>query len=387
MARFPWKMIVTVGGLAVAAAAGFGAYQYRPLTVAALQPEDEVAIRVFGLGTMEAQVIAKIGFKVPGTLTNLRADHGDRVVAGQILARIDDREQRARAAKAEAQRSSAEAAVQVSQAGARKAAAMVTQRVQANQRRQTLLARDAASAQSAEDAQLNEDVAKADMLVAQSEIESAKAKLEDARAQYEFETVVLGQHELRAPFDGIIVTRSKELGSVLGAGEALFTLVAPETVWVLAYVDESRSGDIEVGQHAEIRLRSLPQRRFKGRVARIGIESDRVNEERRIYVRCDDCPASFHLGEQSEVFVTTAVLDRALMVPEAAIEQFDGSSGMVWTIEDGRLSRRQARFGRRALDGRIQVIGGIPDGAAIATTIAPSFRESRPVRLTLGHAP
>ena len=387
MARFPWKTIAVVGGLAIAAAAGFGAYQYRPLTVTALQPEDDVAIRVFGLGTMEAQVTARIGFKVPGTLTDLRADHGDRVVAGQILARIDDREQRARTAKAEAQRSSAEAAVQVSQAGARKATAMVTQRVQANQRRQTLLAREATSTQSAEDAQLNEDVAKADMLVAESEIESAKAKLEDARAQHEFETVVLGQHELRAPFDGIIVTRSKELGSVLGAGEALFTLVAPETVWVLAYIDESRSGDIEVGQHAEIKLRSLSQRRFKGRVVRIGIESDRVNEERRIYVRCDDCPASFFLGEQSEVFVTTAVLDRALMVPEAAIEQFDGSSGTVWTIEDGRLNRRRVSFGKRALDGRIQVIGGIPDGAAIATTIAPSFRESRPVRLTLGHAP
>ena len=125
-------------------------------------------------------------------------------------------------------------------------------------------------------------------------------------------------------------------------------------------------------------LRSHPNERLAGRVARIEPESDRVNEERRDpTVRCDDCPASFALGEQSEVFVTTAVLDRALMVPEAAIEQFDGSTSMVWTIEDGRLNRRRVSFGKRALDGRIQVIGGIPDGAAIATTIAPSFRESR----------
>ena len=77
---------------------------------------------------------------------------------------------------------------------------------------------------------------------------------------------------------------------MLAAGEALFTLVAPETVWILAYVDEARAGDIEVGQAAEVRLRSLPQQMFHGRVARIGIESDRVNEERRIYVVCDDLP-------------------------------------------------------------------------------------------------
>jgi HlyD family secretion protein len=386
MARISWKWLAVAGALAIAAVAGTGAYWYRPLTVVALQPEQDVAIRVFGLGTMEARVLARIGFKVSGTLTDLRVDHGDRVKAGQLLARMDDREQQARTAKAKAQLSSAEAAIQVSEAAARKAAAVVTQRMQANQRRQTLLAREATSAQSAEDAQLNEDVAKADLLVAQSEIQSAKAKLDDARAQHEYESVILGQHELRAPFDGIIIVRAKELGSVLASGEALFTLVAPETVWILAYVDETRSGNVEVGQPAEIKLRSLPQQIFKGHVARIGIESDRVNEERRIYVACKNCPLSFFIGEQAEVFITTAVLDRALMVPEAAIEQFDGTTGIVWTIEDGRLSRRRVSFGKRSLDGRIEVSGGLPEGVAIATTIAPGFRETRQVRVALEQA-
>jgi HlyD family secretion protein len=229
-----------------------------------VHPEADVAIKVFGLGTVEARVLTKIGFKVAGTLTELRVDHGDRVAASQVLARIDAGEQTARVAKARAQVLSAEASVQVAEAAAKKATALVTQRARVNQRRQSLLARQSVSEEAAEDAQLNEGVARADLLVAQSEIEAAKAKLDDARAQFDFENVILNQHELRAPFDGIVVARAKELGSVMAVGETLFTVVAPETVWMLAYIDEARAGDIEEGQHVEIKLRSLPQDVFTG---------------------------------------------------------------------------------------------------------------------------
>ena len=372
--------MIAVGGLAAAAAASFAFYQYRPLTVAMLQPEREVVIKVFGLGTVEARVLSKIGFKVAGTLVNLQADHGDLVRVGQILARIENKEQKARLAKANAQLLSAEAAVQVATAAAGKSDAQFTQRAQTNRRRQELLAKQAASVESAEDAQLNESVAYADTLVTKSEIESAKAKLDDARAQVEYEAVILSQHELRAPFDGIIALRAKELGTILPAGEGLFTIVAPETVWMLAFIDEARSGDIQVGQPSEIKLRSLPQRIFKGRVERVGIESDRVNEERRIYVTCQDCPDDFYLGQQAEVFITTTVLSQALMIAEAAIEKFDGTGGTIWTVENGGLHRRRVTFGKRSLDGRVELTGGLPEGASIPAVNSESFREGRSVR-------
>lgn len=379
MARILLKTIAVAGGLAAAAAVGVAVYQYRPLSVAALQPEENVAIKVFGLGTVEARVLARIGFKVAGTLIELHADHGDRVTEGQLLARIENSEQRARVAKARAQVLSGEAAVQVARAASRKAAAVLAQRERLNERRQSLLARESISLEAAEDAQHNENVARADLRVAESEIEAAKARLDDARAQHEFESVILSQHELRAPFDGIVINRAKERGAVLAAGEALFTLVAPETVWILAYVDEARAGDIEEENPVEIRLRSLPQQSFRGRVVRIGIESDRVNEERRIYVNCENCPEAFYLGEQAEVFITTGVLARALMVPEAMIEGFDGSIGMLWTIEGDRLHRRRVTLGKRSLDGRIQVLSGLAAEATIPSLIHPGFREGRRV--------
>jgi HlyD family secretion protein len=177
------------------------------------------------------------------------------------------------------------------------------------------------------------------------------------------------------------VERQKELGSVLGPGEPLFTLVAPETVWTLAYVDEARAGGLRVGQPALVRLRSLPHRMLKGHVARIDIESDRVNEERRVYVVCDQCPESFHLGEQAEVFITTAVLDEALLVPATAVGGFDGTHGTVWTVEDGELHRREVTFGHRTLDSRLEIVQGLPDGARVVSLLRSGLREGRAARV------
>src|SRR5687767_4748169 len=128
MAWRKWKIATTATALVAVTAAGIWLYQSRTLPVAVLQPERDVVIKIFGLGTVDARVQSKIGFKVSGTLTDLRADHGNYVLSGQLLARIDSAEQKARLAKARAQVLSAEAAVRVAEAAARKAAVVATQR-------------------------------------------------------------------------------------------------------------------------------------------------------------------------------------------------------------------------------------------------------------------
>jgi HlyD family secretion protein len=168
------------------------------------------------------------------------------------------------------------------------------------------------------------------------------------RAEEQLESVTLGLHTLVAPYDAVVIAREKELGTVLAPGEPVFTLVDPRTVWVLAYIDESKAGEIEVGQPAEIVLRSLPGRRFPGHVARIEIESDRVNEERRVEVAFDQIPQDFHLGEQAEVYIIVTKLRQALLIPETAVEDLKSDRGIVWTVEDGRRGGTRWRIGRRA---------------------------------------
>ena len=117
-------------------------------------------------------------------------------------------------------------------------------------------------------------------------------------------------------------------------------------------------------------------------MARIDIESDRVSEERRVYVKCEQCPATFHLGEQAEVYIVTAKLDSAILVPESDVRKFDGTTGEVWTVENGILARRLLTFGHRTEDSRLEVTGGLPDGASVALGLPATAREGRAVRVT-----
>jgi HlyD family secretion protein len=243
------------------------------------------------------------------------------------------------------------------------------------------------SDQAAEEAQRDEEVAKGDLAVAASEVDVAKAQFSDARAQYAFERAILDQHVLVAPFDAVVVDRQRELGTVIKAGDPILTLIDPASVWALAYIDESRSGAIELGQPAEVRLRSLPQQTMQARVIRIGIESDRVSEERRVYVKCEQCPARFHLGEQAEVLVTVAQLANALLVPEAAVSGFDGRQGTVWTVEDGRLRRRTLSFGHRTENAMLEVVGGLPAGAHIVSALISGLGEGRAAIVAAGAQP
>ena len=368
---FALVSVVALGAVVV------GVAYYRPISVAVLRAEQDVPITVFGLGTVEARVLSRIGFEVGAALTGLYADHGDRVAHGTVLARLHSAEQEARLAMAQAKLIQAEASLKVAEAEIGKARAVLAQKKQANRRKQALLARKTASAEVAEEAQMEEDVAGADLSVALSGVEVARAAVADAQAEVVFEQTLLDHYALGAPFDAVVVARHNELGAVLTAGEPLFTLVAADTVWVLGYVEESRAGAIRVGQPAEVRLRSLPGSAFAGQVARIGLESDRVSEERRVYVTCDQCFETFYLGEQAEILITTAVLDEALLVAETAVQGFDGAGGTVWTIEDGRLARRPVKFGHRTVDARLEIVDGLPAGARVVADELPGMREGR----------
>jgi len=372
--------LVAASLVAVIAAAAF-VYANRPINVQVAAIEQNVPVRVFGLGTTEARVLSKIGFEVGATLAELHADHGDRVSKSQVLARLAMGEQDAKVAKARAALLISEVNIARSAANLDKAQAVFTQKKESNRRKQALAGRDVVSQQAAEEAIRDEAVAKADVAVAESEVQSANAQLTDARAQLQYEETMLRHRTLVAPYDAVVIERHKELGSVIKAGDPIFTLIAVGSYWGLAYVDEARAGFIEEGQPVEARLRSRPLDSFTGRVVRIGLESDRVTEERRVYLRGENPPPQVFLGEQVEFWITVAKLDQALLVPSAAVHGYDGRQGTVWTVENGRIHRRLAQFRHRTEDSRLEIVGGLPGAARVVTRLESGLHEGRAARV------
>ena len=375
------RYALTAAGIATMIWAGFAISANRPISVEVVSPAENVPVRVFGLGTVEARVLSKIGFEVGAALVELNADHGDRVTKGQVLARLNSGEQEAKVAKARAALLIAEVNIGKSAANIEKTRAVLAQKQEANRRKQTLVGRDIVTQQSAEEAIRDEAVAKADVSVAMSEAESAKAQVADARAQLQFEETMLQHRTLAAPYDALVIERHKEPGTVIKPGDPIFTLVAVGAYWGLAYVDEARAGFIEEGQVVEARLRSRPLESFTGRVIRIGLESDRVTEERRVYLRGENPPARVFLGEQVEFWITVAKLDKALLVPEAAVHGYDGRKGRIWTVESGRLQQRVVKFRHRTEDSRLEIVEGLPEGARVVGRRDDALREGRYARI------
>lgn len=367
------RLIGAVAAFGLLAAAGGWFWSTRPLTLPVARVEQDVPVRVFGLGTIEAQVSSRIGFEVAGTLTEVLADHGDQVTAGQVLARLNTAAQQVRMLRAEAGVQSAEAHQARVTATLERATAQMHQKRSLAARRRELAGRGTASVETAELADTEATLAVADVAVATADLSVALATLAEARANLLAEQTALAKHTIAAPYDAQVIIRHREPGSALAPSETVFTLIDPRTIWALAHVDEGRAGGIEEGQGAEVRLRSLPGAVFSGRVVRIGLESDRVTEERRVYVRCETCPPRPVLGEQVQVEIQVGRLARARLVPEAAVVGFDGASGKVWTIDNGTLRQREVRFVARTLDARLALDPAVD--WAVVTRIPRALRD------------
>jgi HlyD family secretion protein len=385
--RWNWRWSVAAVLVLALIGAGVTYSWQRPISVHVAMVEKDVPIQVFGLGTVEAQTVSQIGFETAGTLIELKADHGDTVKAGALLARLQSREQEARTAQARAAITQAEAAVAQSSSAVEKAEAVLKQKAGVSARRHQLVERGVVSQETAEDTLSETEVAKADLSQAQSGIIVARANLEQAKAMLALEEARLAKYSLFAPFDAIVISRHRELGSALNANEAVFTLVDPATIWALAYIDEAMAGGIEIGQLAQVTRRSAPDFRMQAKVARIDIESDRVNEERRVYVRCGGCPLTFHLGEQAEVLITVATLPSARLVKLKSLANLQRREATAWTIEDGRLEQRAVTLGARTLDGRVEITGGVPDGAEIVDDTVPGLKSGRWATIANGLRP
>lgn len=378
------KTWIVTGLAALALAAGVSLLGNRPLTVNVLEPQENLDLRLYGLGSVEARVLSNVGFETGGVLHSLTADAGDRVAQGQELARLHPEEQQARAAQAAAGLDAARAALAVAQAALPRARAVLEQRMAANTRQQELARTERASVKSAEETQRDLDVARADLAVARAELQVLRAQADAAAASLASARTLLDKQVLVAPYDARIIARKVEAGSVIKAGDTIFTLIDPATIWIQAYFDEERAGQIALGQTGTIRLRSRPQAGYSGTVVRIGLESDRINEERRVWLTCADCPPEMFLGEQAEAWLTTGHRARALMVPEIDISGFDGASGTVWTLQDGTLRRAALTFGARDDLGRAEVTGGLPDGARIVSPGPKGAAEGRSARILEG---
>jgi HlyD family secretion protein len=169
--------------------------------------------------------------------------------------------------------------------------------------------------------------------------------------------------EISSPIDGFVVSREVESGTAVSPGSPILKLADPASIWVTVFIDERDAGSLAVGDVADVALRSIAGRTFSGKVARIRRESDRVTEQLTVDIRFDDRPGRLTLGEQAEATIQPSG-KKALALPLAAVVQSPKGAG-AWTVVDGRMRFKPARFGVVDPAGWIEVIKGFSGGEQV----------------------
>jgi membrane fusion protein (multidrug efflux system) len=238
--------------------------------------------------------VTVIAPKVAGLITDIRVHDNQRVRAGELLVKLDDREYRAALARAEAavagQRARLEnleaarllqlAVIAQARPGIAAANAEIARTRDDQTRYRRLWATEAVSAQNLQQAETDYlkglaagESARATLLSAERQLvvidtqrRQTEAALAGALAEQETAELNLGFTELRAPIDGTVGNRSARLGSFANVGAQLISLVPDQGLWVDANFKESQLAGIRPGFPATIRADVAPGRTFRGRV-------------------------------------------------------------------------------------------------------------------------
>jgi len=259
-------IVVIVGGAWFALQPRAVAVQITPVVTA--YPSQQFVV-LNSTGYVVAQRKAAISSKASGRLEWLGVAEGTRVKAGEIIARLDARDVAAQLDAALANVNVARALLEQAKAEDRDAGASLT-------RTQNLIKQKFVSESALDQAKARADRAVAGVGSANAGLRAAEAGARNAR-------VAVDYTQIRAPFDGIILSKSANVGdlvtpfsSAADSKGAVVSMADMTSLEVEADVAESSLSKIQVGQPAEITLDALPDARFRGTVSRMVPTVDRA---------------------------------------------------------------------------------------------------------------
>lgn len=333
---------------------------------------------VYGIGTVEAQHDYWVGPIQAGRLLRVRVDQGEPVKAGQLLAEIDpvDLRQRAEAANSAAAR--ARQAAQAAQAQVTEADSRARMAQANSARYQALYRQNFVAKEMADNRRHEASAATAALAAARANATGALREIGRAEAELRGIDQLRQSLKLVSPIEGVVTAREAEPGATVVAGQAVLRLVDPARLWVRARVDQARAQGVQVGQAADIVLRSVPGASLPGKVVRIDLQSDAVTEERIVNVAFDPAPAQLYLGELAEVTIRLPGLRDVLTVPRAALAQFGGQTG-VWQVESGRARFQPVAPGLQTAE-QVQIVSGLQAGDQLIAYSAKQLDDGVRVR-------
>ncbi|MGB5336542.1 MAG: efflux RND transporter periplasmic adaptor subunit [Woeseiaceae bacterium] len=267
--------------------------------------------------TLTTDADAPVVARAAGELVELRVEEGDRVEAGQVLARLDG-----------------------------------------ERLRLEMLAARAELAHASKEYKRNADL-HARGLISTSLYEGLKYDLDALEASYKLKRLNYEYSSIRATISGVVSAREIKPGQTVNVGDIVFRIT--ETTELLAYlqIPQTQLLKFHAGDTATVRVAAMPDDEFVASIVRISPTIDTRNGTFRATVRIDNNKGNLAPGMLGRFTIAYEKHPDALTIPAIAVLN-DDEQPSVYVVNDGEVTRRSVETGIET-DGRIEILGGLTE--------------------------
>jgi RND family efflux transporter MFP subunit len=311
-----------------------------------------LALRLPLSGSLAPLSQATVKSKVSGQVELTTVQEGMAVTAGQVLARIDLADLRARLAQQQAALDEAQAKLSLATKNEASSLALLKQKF---------------IAQTAYDA-------------TQNSVDLARANVKAAAAAVQVARIAMNDGVIRAPISGIVSKRHVQAGEKLAPDMPVYTIVNLSELTLEAQVPASEIPRIEVGQQVRFNVDGFQQREFTGKVARINPTTETGSRYMLVYVAVPNADGALRGGMFAKGSLVTARSAVAPLVPLAALRTEQGRQ-VVYTIVQDKVAVQPVALGMRNDDeGYAEVTAGLAPGASVIIAKLDGLKAGSPVK-------
>jgi RND family efflux transporter MFP subunit len=369
--RGPWLAIAGAGVL-LAAAGAWWLLREEPLAVKTAVAEAEAAGAASAgnsvldaSGYVTARRIATVSSKITGKVLEVLIEEGQRVEAGEVLARLEPTD-------ADAQRDLSAAQLEAARSDVARAAAQLKLAEQTLVRTRDMAARKLVAAAALDQAQ-----AERDALAAQ--LQSARSQLQVATEALALSDIGVDNTIVRAPFAGVITVKAAQPGEIIspisGSGgftrTGIGTVVDMDSLEIQVDVNEAFIGRVKPKQKVEAVLNAYPDWRIPAEVIAIVPTADRSKATVKVRIAfkekddrvVPDMGVRVSFLDEEKPAAADAPVITGVTVPADAVVQRDGKT-VAFVVRDGRAGLREIEAGDPR-DGQRRVLRGLAVGEQV----------------------
>jgi membrane fusion protein (multidrug efflux system) len=314
-------------------------------------------------GSLAPLSSATIKSKVSGVVEATTLQEGMAVSAGQVLARIDQADLRARLQQQQAMLDEAQAKLTMATKNETNSQALLTQKY---------------ISQNAYDS-------------TQNTVDLARAAVKSAAAMVEIARIALNDGVIKAPISGVVSKRHVQAGEKLAPDMPVYSIVNLSELTLEAQVPASEIPRVKVGQDVRFKVDGFQQRDFHGKVARINPATEVGSRAMLVYISVKNDDSVLRAGMFAKGSIVTERSSVAPIVPMAALRTDKGRQ-VVYKIEHGKVIAQPVKLGLRNEDeGYAEVVEGLDQGANVIISkldaVKPGSAVKLPASVANGAAP